>query len=265
MPDRMIRESICISETLNQLTDFEERFWHRLIVNCDDFGRFYAIPAILKSRLFPLLDGKTKKDMQNALNKLASVGLVDLYEVDGKPFLQVVTWEKYQRRRAEKSKFPSPDGSCCQLTTDVPDNRESIIENRKAEIDNRESDNAASGSAQRADYAKIVAMYNEICVSYPRCSKLSEKRKQAISARISSGYTLDDFQTVFRKAEESHFLKGGNDRNWRADFDWMIKDANMAKIFEGKYDDIPIVSGTSHKTGNIFSKLMMEGVTDETE
>lgn len=108
MPDRIIRESICISDTLNQLSDFEERFWHRLIVNCDDYGRFDARPAILKGRLFPLSDGRTLKDMSNALKKLASVGLVDLYEVDGRPFLCVVTWEKYQRIRAKRSKFPGP-------------------------------------------------------------------------------------------------------------------------------------------------------------
>lgn len=137
MPDRIIKESICTSETLSLLSDFEERFWHRLIVNCDDFGRFYANPAILRGKLFPLADGKTKKDMSDALNKLASVGLVELYTVDGKPFLHVVKWSKYQRTRAARSKFPSPDDgciqsssdTCCQLPSNVPvfvcENRES--------------------------------------------------------------------------------------------------------------------------------------------
>ena len=108
MPDRIIKESICTSDTLNQLSDFEERFWNRLIVNCDDYGRFDARVAILKGRLFPLMDGKTLKNITDALQTLASVGLVKLYEVDGKPFLQVVTWEKHQRVRAKRSKFPPP-------------------------------------------------------------------------------------------------------------------------------------------------------------
>lgn len=120
MPDRIIRESICTSDTLNQLTDFEERFWHRLTVNCDDYGRFDARPAILKGRLFPLAEGKTQKNMTDALNKLASVGLVELYEVDGRPFLHVVTWDKYQRIRAKRSKYPSPDNACRQMPSNVP-------------------------------------------------------------------------------------------------------------------------------------------------
>lgn len=108
MPDRIIKESSCMSETLNGLSDFTERFWWRLIVNCDDFGRFDARPKILKCRLFPLSDGKTFADMKKAVSDLASAGLVELYEVDGRPFLQVVTWKKHQRPRATKSKFPSP-------------------------------------------------------------------------------------------------------------------------------------------------------------
>jgi hypothetical protein len=116
IPDRIIKESCCISETLQKLTDFEERFWWRLTVNCDDYGRFDARPAVLKSRLFPLADSKTLKDMTKALKSLASVGLIEIYEVDGKSFLQVVKWDKHQRIRAKRSKFPSPDDARQQVT-----------------------------------------------------------------------------------------------------------------------------------------------------
>ena len=39
------------------------------------------------------------------------------------------------------------------------------------------------------------------------------------------------------KAQASDFLRGSNDKNWSADFDWMIADANMAKILDGNYDN----------------------------
>ena len=42
---------------------------------------------------------------------------------------------------------------------------------------------------------------------------------------------------LFEKAEASSFLKGSNDRAWRATFDWLIKDTNMAKVLDGNYDD----------------------------
>lgn len=155
MPDRIIRESICTSETLNQLTDFEERFWNRLIVNCDDYGRFDARPAILKGRLFPLMDNKTLKNVSDALTALASVGLVKLYQVDGKPFLQVVTWEKYQRIRAKRSKFPPPDETCCQMTADdVNSGRNPIQAKAKSE-----SEAKAQAESVRSPYVQALQAF----------------------------------------------------------------------------------------------------------
>ena len=54
MPNRIIKESVCTSDSVDGLSWFEEVFFYRLIVNCDDYGRFDARPAVLKSRLFPL-------------------------------------------------------------------------------------------------------------------------------------------------------------------------------------------------------------------
>ena len=88
----------------------------------------------------------------------------------------------------------------------------------------------------RGEYQQIADMYNETCVSFPRLMSLSDARKKAIKARLKT-YTIDDFQTMFLKAEGSSFLKGANSRNWSATFDWMIKDSNMAKILDGNYDD----------------------------
>lgn len=89
----------------------------------------------------------------------------------------------------------------------------------------------------RIDYQRIADMYNEICISFPRLTKLSEKRKSAIKARLRAGYTTDDFRQLFTLAEESSFLKGKNGRNWHATFDWLVADANMVKVLEKNYAD----------------------------
>lgn len=83
---------------------------------------------------------------------------------------------------------------------------------------------------------QVVDLYHSICKSYPAIRTLSEARRKSIKARLRI-YSLDDFRTLFAKAEASQFLKGSNDRNWSANFDWLIKDANMAKVIEGNYDD----------------------------
>ena len=91
---------------------------------------------------------------------------------------------------------------------------------------------------ERIDFQSIVDLYHDICKSFPSVRSLSDSRKKAIKARLNT-YTLDDFKTVFENAEASSFLKGKNDRNWQATFDWIIKDTNMAKVLEGNYKDKP--------------------------
>lgn len=102
----------------------------------------------------------------------------------------------------------------------------------------------------RSDYSEIVSLYNSICKSYPKVMKLSERRKKIIAARINQGFSIDDFERLFNFAESSSFLKGSNDRNWTADFDWLIKDDNMTKTLEGKYNkgEIPLVTKINEHT-----------------
>lgn len=124
MPNRILKESICTSDTLDKLNSFQENVFYRLIVNCDDFGRMDARPKVLASRLYPLKDIRAEQ-IRDALQALSSAGLVILYEVDGKPFVQMKTWERHQQIRAKKSKYPAPDGkmtrndiTCNQMISD---------------------------------------------------------------------------------------------------------------------------------------------------
>ncbi len=86
------------------------------------------------------------------------------------------------------------------------------------------------------NYQQIANMYNEICISFPRLTKLSDSRKKAIKARLNQ-YSVEDFRKLFEMAEKSSFLKGQNSQDWSANFDWLIKDANMAKVLDGNYAD----------------------------
>lgn len=118
MPNRIIKESICTSDSIDQLGWFEEVLFYRLIVNCDDFGRFDGRAAVVKNRLFPLKDNLTLKNVESAINKLARVGLVTPYTSGGKPFLSLPTWNEHQSVRAKKSKYPEPEEICKQMISD---------------------------------------------------------------------------------------------------------------------------------------------------
>lgn len=99
------------------------------------------------------------------------------------------------------------------------------------------------------DYQRIMEMYNTTCRSYPRLTRLSEDRRKAIRARLTE-YSMEDFQRLFDKAEKSSFLRGQNDRNWTANFDWLIRDRNMARVLDGNYDNGKGPGGTPKYGGS---------------
>lgn len=89
-------------------------------------------------------------------------------------------------------------------------------------------------------YKEIVEMYHTICTGYPKLRNVSEQRKKAIAARWKEyKQNLDTFRELFELAEASSFLKGKNQKNWTADFNWLMNSENMAKVLEGKYSDKP--------------------------
>ena len=125
--------------------------------------------------------------------------------------------------KQEKAKKPDNDN--------VDDNENDLNKSPKGDYECEKPD------AFSDQLATIRELYNSVCGSYPRLVKLSEARKKAIRARLRVGYTVDDFRRLFEMAEASDFLKGRNRRNWSATFDWLIADANMAKVLDGNYNN----------------------------
>lgn len=127
MPNRMIKDSIHTSETVNAMTDFQFRLWISLITYVDDYGRGDARAAVIRGSCFPLRERLTIKDIEAGLAGLAGIGCVVLYEVDGRPYLCFPSWEKHQSIRNKRSKFPAPPDdlqaiaiNCNQLHANVP-------------------------------------------------------------------------------------------------------------------------------------------------
>ena len=132
-----------------------------------------------------------------------------------------------------------------KLLADVSRDSHVTVTQSHATEEDIEEEREEEKERDKIDYKGIVAAFNSICVSFPSVKALSDARKKAIKARLNT-YSLDDFNTLFEKAEASSFLKGKNNSNWSATFDWLIKDSNMAKVLDGNYDDKPI---TYRQTG----------------
>lgn len=190
-----------------------------------------------------------------ALNLYKSFGLI--YEdVDGMLVLaehkslvgSETDWaEKRRRQRMEANEIPELPGETSgdnvprNVPTDIRDKDIRDKEIRDIEIKSTEAesidDSSPQAEAENCPFAKIRDLYHKICISYPKLRSIDGNRKKAIAARWRTYKSLDIFEELFQIAENSSFLKGNNDRNWSADFDWMMKPTNFSKILEHKYDD----------------------------
>lgn len=206
MPNRIIKESICISDDIDALNPQEEAFFYRILVNCDDYGRMDARSKIVRAKCYPLrIESVSLEDIDRMLIKL-SHKLITLYEVGEKIYLQVNTWEKHQNIRAKESKFPSigngkiiilevdsicnhvntNENICNQMQANVPvtrysylDTRNSLLDNMPAPDDAGASENApAENPAEESGGAQInksgkgksnyTEKFEEFWMYYPR-------------------------------------------------------------------------------------------------
>lgn len=195
-----------------------------------------------------------------ALNLYRTVGLI--YEdVDGTLVLadhsnlvgsETDYAEKNRRMRAQQAALLESGHNVSSNVSETVsiENRDKILdirdtENRDEEVEEKDK---AAPQAETAPppsrlapcpFKKIMELYHQICVSYPRIEDIDGERKKAVAARWRKYGDIAVFEQVFRIAQASSFMKGENGRNWHADFDWMMRPSNIPKILEHKYDDRP--------------------------
>lgn len=188
--------------------------------------------------------GLTVRNVRTALKHLENTGEVTSNRHAKFSVITIKNYDKYQSSDSQVTVNRQPSDN--QVTTIEEGKKE-----RKEEYNKSPKGDYESRTPESSIYATIRELYNSVCGSYPRLVKMSDARKKAINARLKTGYTLDDFQKLFEKAEASNFLKGANNRNWSATFDWLVKDTNMAKVLDGNYDAKEVTKGEPEPTNSV--------------
>ena len=186
--------------------------------------------------------------------------------------------QKKLQRQNQQQQLPPPnaDEGVDNVHSDVhTDNRDKISDIRDLDITDEEreieGEDIAVPQAETAPppshlppcpFKKIMELYHQICVSYPRIEDIEGERKKAVAARWRKYGDIAVFERVFRIAQASSFMKGENGRDWHADFDWMMRPSNIVKILEHKYDDKPTAQ-TGQPTGALGILAKMREECDE--
>ena len=172
--------------------------------------------------------------IQMALNTFQQFGMIELID----NILYISNWEKYQnvdgmeKIREQNRLRKQLQRERQKMLSDMSRDSHGTVTQCHATEEDIDIDKDIE--KERIDYNGIKDAYNTLCPSLPSVKSLSDARRKAIRARMNT-YTVEDIHEAFRLAEESDFLKGKNNRNWTATFDWILKDANLAKILDGNY------------------------------
>ena len=204
-------------------------------------------------KMFSTIFRKSEDDIKTALEIFEAYGMVEIVE----DVVTIPNWgkhqdlEKFENKKnymrgymaeyREKQKNIVSESNCkTNSKANCKTNSKANVSSADKDIDVNKDINIDTDKDKDKDskisYQLIVDMYNDTCVSLPKVKKLSEDRKSAIRARMNM-FTVEDFKKLFEKAEASNWLKGGNNKNWMATFDWLITDKHMAKVIEGFYDN----------------------------
>jgi len=138
--------------------------------------------------------------------------------------------ESIEKRKdhAEKQRKRIQDYWDKKKSKDIPKQNHGISVDIPLENEN-ENENE-----NRIEYENVIELYHLLCPKMNKVIAINKFRKGFINARISE-FGLEKVTEIIRKAGQSDFLNGKNDKAWKADFEWIMRPQNFVKIMEGKY------------------------------
>lgn len=105
----------------------------------------------------------------------------------------------------------------------------------------------------------FVESYNSICQSLPKCVRLTDKRRKDIK-KIMDKYSEEEILQAFTNIEASDFCKGDNNRGWKANFDFILREDKFVSALEGRYNNSGSRRGCNVET---ISRGTHKGISDE--
>lgn len=258
MPNRVIKESIKTSEEIDKLSWFEEIVFYRLMVTVDDYGCYDGRAIVLKNELFPTKDCITRKNVEDAIEKLESVKLLVRYTVKDRPYIYLPTFGNHQRLRNRHRKYPEPpeltdayksfDG---QLSDICQSNVRQMSDVCPSEIElELEEEYINSNSNKHSNNTKTI-------------SNNSKKNK-----KVFIPPTIEEVEEYCRSrnngVDPQKFYDYYSTGNWEAfkgkeSYSWKQK---MVAVWERNNNDQPRVVG-GKTTSNGFVRILREGAAND--
>ena len=194
--------------------------------------------------------GFKRSELFEARNILAQKGRI-VWETRGGNLSAVYSIVPFCVRNADASTYTNGNTKLTQKYTINKLNKE-----EKKDLESSNEDSLSGGEppdvTETIDYKKFVDWFNAETQGVFGIAKypLGDKRKASIRARVREHGKKSFFETI-KRAKESDFLKGQNQRGFTATLDWLIKPANFEKVLSGNYDNKNKKTGNEEEVGYV--------------
>jgi hypothetical protein len=147
-------------------------------------------------------------------------------------------WEKKQEQRRQAG----------LRSAEVRRENSTTVNDRSTTVNNPSISLGVNGNVNgngnvNVNYKEVVDLWNTMCSPpLPKVEKITQARKNKIKPRITEmggrDPAMGTIKQIFKKVNQSDFLKGDNPRGWQVTFDWIFENGkNWLKIIEGNYDN----------------------------
>jgi uncharacterized protein YdaU (DUF1376 family) len=129
-----------------------------------------------------------------------------------------------QRRLNKRSTNVQPTNNQEPITNNqqpVSSSKEDVSSDDDAPVRPQEIIDAWNSMAKRAGLSEI--------------KMLNPKRAASLKSRIKECPDVETWSTALQNIERSKFLRGENDRGWKANFDFLLQPSSFTKLIEGSY------------------------------
>lgn len=257
---RNIKPGFFCNEILAELEAFDRLLFIGLWCLADREGRLEDRPKRIKMELFPC----DSYDVDAGLESLRNAGFINRYSFEDFHVVEILNFSKHQNPHGSEKDSILPDDNGFLTVNDR--NRNVVVAGKSRKVHVKETlvnvkpplENALipdslipeskSSCPQQADdghrfrFAEIQEAYNRICSpTLPACRASNEMRRRQVKRMVDLEFNgkrpfrehgVAMWESYFSDCLTNKHWTGDNDRQWRADFDFVTNPKNAIKLLE---------------------------------
>jgi hypothetical protein len=115
----------------------------------------------------------------------------------------------------------------------------------RSQIPEASSLRSDDGPTLSSEVSQAIEEWNTLAeeLDLPRAQRLTASRKSKLRARLKDVGGIGGWRAAMEKVREAAFLRGENDRGWKANLDFLLQESSLTKLMEGAYSGV-------HRTGD---------------